>query len=220
MDKNAAFKNLLFDLDGTLTDPALGITSAAQYALCKMGIEVADRTTLTWLIGPPLIGSFEEGFGMTNLQALEALKHYREYFSERGIFENEIYPGIRELLSELCESGTKVVLATSKPDVYSKRILEHFDIDKYFYFLAANTLTESRPEKSDVISYAIESCKIKAPTEAVMVGDRKYDILGGKMFGLVTVGTSYGFGGREELLSAGADGIADTVDELRMLITD
>ena len=82
MDKNAAFKNLLFDLDGTLTDPALGITSAAQYALGKMGIEVADRTTLTWLIGPPLIGSFEEGFGMTNLQALEALKHYREYFSE------------------------------------------------------------------------------------------------------------------------------------------
>ena len=86
MDKNAVFKNLLFDLDGTLTDPALGITSAAQYALCKMGIEVADRTTLTWLIGPPLIGSFEEGFGMTNLQALEALKHYREYFSEKGIF--------------------------------------------------------------------------------------------------------------------------------------
>ena len=97
MDKNAVFKNLLFDLDGTLTDPALGITSAAQYALCKMGIEVADRTTLTWLIGPPLIGSFEEGFGMTNLQALEALKHYREYFSEKGIFENEIYPGIPEL---------------------------------------------------------------------------------------------------------------------------
>ena len=94
------------------------------------------------------------------------------------------------------------------------------DIDKYFYFLAANTLTESRPEKSDVIAYAIESCKIKVPAEAVMAGDRKYDILGGKMFGLVTVGTSYGFGGREELLSAGADGIADTVDELRTLITD
>lgn len=92
MDKNAVFKNLLFDLDGTLTDPALGITSAAQYALCKMGIEVADRTTLTWLIGPPLIGSFEEGFGMTNLQALEALKHYREYFSERAYLKTRYIP--------------------------------------------------------------------------------------------------------------------------------
>lgn len=92
MDKNAVFKNLLFDLDGTLTDPALGITSAAQYALGKMGIEVADRTTLTWLIGPPLIGSFEEGFGMTNLQALEALKHYREYFSERAYLKTRYIP--------------------------------------------------------------------------------------------------------------------------------
>ena len=124
MDKNAAFKNLLFDLDGTLTDPALGITSAAQYALGKMGIEVADRTTLTWLIGPPLIGSFEEGFGMTNLQALETLKHYREYFSEKGIFENQLYPGIAELLSDLKAAGRRVMVATSKPEEFTHRILE------------------------------------------------------------------------------------------------
>ena len=178
------------------------------------------REALYKFIGPPLLYSFKEYCGFSEKDAELAVAYYRERFSDVGLFENEIYPGIRELLSELCESGTKVVLATSKPDVYSKRILEHFDIDKYFYFLAANTLTESRPEKSDVIAYAIESCKIKVPAEAVMVGDRKYDILGGKMFGLVTVGTSYGFGGREELLSAGADGIADTVDELRTLITD
>ncbi|MFR3907668.1 MAG: HAD hydrolase-like protein, partial [Christensenellales bacterium] len=139
MDKNAAFKNLLFDLDGTLTDPALGITSAAQYALGKMGIEVADRTTLTWLIGPPLIGSFEEGFGMTNLQALEALKHYRAYFSEKGIFENEIYPGIAELLSDLKAAGRRVMVATSKPEEFTHRILEHFDIARYFDFVGGNT---------------------------------------------------------------------------------
>ena len=138
MDKNAVFKNLLFDLDGTLTDPALGITSAAQYALCKMGIEVADRTTLTWLIGPPLIGSFEEGFGMTNLQALEALKHYREYFSEKGIFENEIYPGIAELLSDLKAAGRRVMVATSKPEDFTHRILEHFDIARYFDFVGGH----------------------------------------------------------------------------------
>lgn len=214
------YKYALFDLDGTLTDPAPGITNCIMYALRKFGITPPPREELYKFIGPPLLYSFKEYCGFSEKDAELAVAYYRERFSDVGLFENEIYPGIRELLSELCENGTKVVLATSKPDVYSKRILEHFDIDKYFYFLAANTLTESRPEKSDVIAYAIESCKIKVPTEAVMVGDRKYDILGGKMFGLVTVGTSYGFGGREELLSAGADGIADTVDELRMLITD
>lgn len=214
------YKYALFDLDGTLTDPAPGITNCIMYALRKFGITSPPREALYKFIGPPLLYSFKEYCGFSEKDAELAVAYYRERFSDVGLFENEIYPGIRELLSELCENGTKVVLATSKPDVYSKRILEHFDIDKYFYFLAANTLTESRPEKSDVIAYAIESCKIKAPAEAVMVGDRKYDILGGKMFGLVTVGTSYGFGGREELLSAGADGIADTVDELRMLITD
>ena len=214
------YKYALFDLDGTLTDPAPGITNCIMYALRKFGITPPPREELYKFIGPPLLYSFKEYCGFSEKDAELAVAYYRERFSDVGLFENEIYPGIRELLSELCENGTKVVLATSKPDVYSKRILEHFDIDKYFYFLAANTLTESRPEKSDVIAYAIESCKIKAPAEAVMVGDRKYDILGGKMFGLVTVGTSYGFGGREELLSAGADGIADTVDELRTLITD
>lgn len=158
MDKNAVFKNLLFDLDGTLTDPALGITSAAQYALCKMGIEVADRTTLTWLIGPPLIGSFEEGFGMTNLQALEALKHYREYFSEKGIFENEIYPGIAELLSDLKAAGRRVMVATSKPEDFTHRILEHFDIARYFDFVGGNTMDEGRPTKADVIAHVLRSC--------------------------------------------------------------
>jgi len=214
------YKYALFDLDGTLTDPAPGITNCIMYALRKFGITPPPREELYKFIGPPLLYSFKEYCGFSEKDAELAVAYYRERFSDVGLFENEIYPGIRELLSELCENSTKVILATSKPDVYSKRILEHFDIDKYFYFLAANTLTESRPEKSDVIAYAIESCKIKAPGEAVMVGDRKYDILGGKMFGLVTVGVSYGFGGREELLSAGADEIADTVDELRTLITD
>ncbi len=208
----------LFDLDGTLTDPSLGITNCIMYALKKFGIAPPPREELYKFIGPPLLYSFKEYCGFSEKDAELAVSYYRERFSEVGLFENEIYPGIKELLSELCENGTRVVLATSKPDVYSKRILEHFDIDKYFYFLAANTLAESRPEKSDVIAYAIESCKIKTPREAVMVGDRKYDILGGKTFGLVTVGVSYGFGGREELLLSGADKIADTVEELRGII--
>ena len=162
------YKYALFDLDGTLTDPAPGITNCIMYALRKFGITPPPREALYKFIGPPLLYSFKEYCGFSEKDAELAVAYYRERFSDVGLFENEIYPGIRELLSELCESGTKVVLATSKPDVYSKRILEHFDIDKYFYFLAANTLTESRPEKSDVIAYAIESCKIKVPAEAVI----------------------------------------------------
>ena len=184
MDKNAVFKNLLFDLDGTLTDPALGITSAAQYALGKMGIEVTDRTSLTWLIGPPLIGSFEEGFGMTNLQALETLKHYRAYFSEKGIFENEIYPGIAELLSDLKAAGRRVMVATSKPEDFTHRILDHFDIARYFDFVGGNTMDEGRPTKADVVSYVLRSCPEAAPENTLMIGDRSYDVEGAGAFGL------------------------------------
>lgn len=214
------YKYALFDLDGTLTDPAPGITNCIMYALRKFGITPPPREELYKLIGPPLLYSFRESFGLSENDAELALSYYRERFSDVGLFENEMYSGIKELLSDLFLSGTKVILATSKPDVYSKRILEHFDIDRYFYFLAANTLDESRPEKSDVIAYAMESCKINAPHEAVMVGDRKYDILGGKQFGLRTVGVSYGFGGREELEKAGADEIADTAEELHLILTE
>mgnify|MGYP002561592981 FL=1 len=218
MDKNAVFKNLLFDLDGTLTDPALGITSAAQYALGKMGIEVADRTTLTWLIGPPLIGSFEEGFGMTNLQALEALKHYREYFSEKGIFENQIYPGIAELLSDLKAAGRRVMVATSKPEDFTHRILDHFDIARYFDFVGGNTMDEGRPTKADVIAHVLRSCPDAAPENTLMIGDRKYDAEGARAFGLDCAGVLYGYGSREELEHAGAAYIVESVAALRELL--
>lgn len=218
MDKNAVFKNLLFDLDGTLTDPALGITSAAQYALGKMGIEVTDRTTLTWLIGPPLIGSFEKGFGMTNLQALETLKHYRAYFSEKGIFENEIYPGIAELLSDLKAAGRRVMVATSKPEDFTHRILDHFDIARYFDFVGGNTMDEGRPTKADVVSYVLRSCPEAAPENTLMIGDRRYDVEGAGAFGLDCAGVLYGYGSREELEQAGARYIVESVAALRELL--
>ena len=182
MDKNAVFNNLLFDLDGTLTDPALGITSAAQYALGKMGIEVADRTTLTWLIGPPLIGSFEEGFGMTTLQALE------------------------------------VMVATSKPEDFTHRILDHFDIARYFDFVGGNTMDEGRPTKADVIAHVLRSCPDAAPENTLMIGDRKYDAEGARAFGLDCAGVLYGYGSREELEHAGAAYIVESVAALRELL--
>ena len=212
------YKYALFDLDGTLTDPAPGITNCIMYALRKFGITPPPREALYKFIGPPLLYSFKEYCGFSEKDAELAVAYYRERFSDVGLFENEIYPGIRELLSELCESGTKVVLATSKPDVYSKRILEHFDIDKYFYFLAANTLTESRPEKSDVIAYAIESCKIKVPAEAVMVGDRKYDIVGAHKAGVACAAVLFGYGSREEFDEYKADYIVESFKEVENLV--
>lgn len=211
------YEYVLFDLDGTLTDPAIGITNSVIYALEKSGVTPPLREALYKFIGPPLVYSFKEYCGFTEEEAVRAVGYYRERFSDTGLFENEIYPGIKELLSRLRDSGTKIVLATSKPDVYSERILLHFDIRKYFFFVAGNTLSESRPEKEDVISYAIESCGID-PSRAVMVGDRKYDILGGKKFGMRTIGVTYGYGGEEELSEAGADELAKDADELEKLV--
>lgn len=204
----------LFDLDGTLTDPALGITNSVMYALSNFGISADDRRELYKFIGPPLLYSFETFFGFSREESQKALSYYREYFSEKGIFENEKYEGIDALLSSLKAQGTKIVLATSKPDVYAEKILEHFDIAEYFYFISGNTLSESRPEKTDVIEYAIKNCGIKDTSHAIMTGDRKYDISGAKAFGLVSVGVSYGYGSEEELKDAGADFIAATVAEL------
>ena len=211
------YEYILFDLDGTLTDPALGITESVRYALERLGITPPKREELLKFIGPPLIYSFKEYCGLTDEQAAIALGCYRERFLKIVLFENEIYGGIEELLKRLYGGGTRIVLATSKPDVYSERILEHFDIRKYFYFVAGNTLSESRPEKEDVIAYAIESCGID-PAGAVMVGDRKYDILGGKKFGMKTVGVTYGYGGEEELKAAGADELAGNIAELETLL--
>ncbi len=218
MDKSAVFKNLLFDLDGTLTDPALGITSAAQYALANMGIEVADRKTLNWMIGPPLIGSFEEGFGMTRPQAMEALGYYREYFSEKGIFENSVYPGMAELLRDLKAAGRRVMVATSKPEEFTHRILEHFGIARYFDFVGGNTMDEARPTKADVVAHVLRSCPEAAPESTLMIGDRKYDVEGARAFRLDCAGVLYGYGSREELEQAGARYIVESVAALRGLL--
>lgn len=204
----------LFDLDGTLTDPAEGITNAVMYALGKFGIYISDRRDLYKFIGPPLKASFSEYYGFSEENADLALKYYREYFSEKGIFENVKYPGIDGVLDALSRAGTTISLATSKPDLFSERILEKFGLRKYFSFIAANTMDELRPTKEDVIAYAVEKLHITDPSSAIMIGDRKYDIVGGKTFGMKTLGVAYGYGGRKELEDAGADLIADSVGEL------
>jgi phosphoglycolate phosphatase len=210
------FHTVLFDLDGTLTDPGEGITNSVRYALWKFGIEESDRKKLEKFIGPPLTRSFAEHYGFGEEKAKQALEYYREYFADKGIFENEIYPGIPGLLAELKGNGVSVVLATSKPEPFAREILRHFGIHGFFDLVAGNTLDEKRPLKSDVIGYLVNERGVRAGRETVMVGDRVYDVQGGKQFGLYTVAVAYGYGCPEEL--EGADRIAGTVEELRGIL--
>lgn len=210
-------QNLLFDLDGTLTDPALGITNSVMYALEKFGIRVSDRRELYSFIGPPLIDSFIEFYGFTHEQASEALAYYREYFSVTGIFENEVYEGIPDMLETLKKEGKKIYLATSKPLLFAEKILRHFDLYKYFDGVYGASMDEKMNKKEQVIAYILEKEKID-PSTACMIGDRKFDVEGGKLFGLTTVGVTFGYGDEKELCDAGADHIAHGVAELKNIL--
>ncbi|MBR5295039.1 MAG: HAD hydrolase-like protein [Clostridia bacterium] len=208
-------KNFFFDLDGTLTDPGLGITNSVMYSLKSYGICETNREKLYTFIGPPLVESFMEHYGFTREEGYEATRRFQEYFSQKGLFENTVYQGIPQLLSQLKETGGRIILATSKPEEFSLRILEHFDLLQYFDFVCGATMDEkTRSKKEDVLSYALKT-SLSDPKESVMIGDRKFDILAGKRFGLSTVGVLYGYGDREELKKAGADEICESVEELK-----
>lgn len=211
------YNTVLFDLDGTLTDPGQGITNSVAYSLKKFGIEVEDKRELYKFIGPPLLDSFMKYYGFSEEKAETAITYYREYFRDKGIFENEVYDGIENLLNEIKESGRKIILATSKPEEFAKRILVHFGLDKYFDYAAGATMDTSRNKKGDVIAYALKESSCN-PQNAVMVGDRLHDILGAKENGLDSIGVLFGYGSREELENAGADYIAETVEDIMKYI--
>ena len=208
------FKTILFDLDGTLTDPALGITNSVAYALSKWDITVSDRSELFKFIGPPLLDSFAEHYGFSDSQSRLALKYYREYFTDRGMFENRVYNGIPELLSALKSRNKKLIVATSKPEEFAVRILQHFELDGYFDFIGGASMDETRVKKADVIQYALDSCNIIDRSSVVMVGDSHHDIDGAKLCGLPSIGVTYGYGSIDELKDAGADFIALSVEDI------
>jgi phosphoglycolate phosphatase len=213
------YNTVLFDLDGTLTDPAMGITNSVAYALKKWNIEVKDRSELLKFIGPPLLDAFSEEYGFSAADSKKTLDWYREYFGEKGIYENVIYNGIDDMLRTLKSRGKRIVLATSKPEEYAIIILKHFDIYKYFDFVAGATMDESiRSKKADVIKYALDSCGITDVSDVVMVGDREHDVIGAKQFGIDTVGVLYGYGNREELTAAGAKYIAEKVEDILTIV--
>ena len=205
---------IFFDLDGTLTDPGLGITNAVMYALERFGISVAERSSLYRFIGPPLIDSFTEFYGFSDADARLAVSCYREYYADKGLFENSPYPGIAEVLARLRDSGRKLLVATSKPDGFSRQILERFDLMQYFDFLAGAAMDETRTKKSEVIDWALEHCTEVPRSEILMVGDRRHDVLGAKEFNLPCLGVLYGYGSREELNEAGAIALAETPEQV------
>jgi len=212
------YQNILFDLDGTLTDPYEGITGGIKYAAREMGYPIKDESRLREAIGPSLAFAFGELIGMKEEEITEAIRQYRVYYSRQGALENEIYPGIRELLAELHAQGRHVILSSSKPEEFCTQILAHFDILKYFHFVGGNNFKEERPSKEAVIRHVMANCPDVTAENTLMVGDRCYDVTGSAKCGIACAGVLYGFGTREELEEAGAKYIVKTVDELRELI--
>ncbi|MBO7637583.1 MAG: HAD family hydrolase [Treponema sp.] len=211
------FDYIFFDLDGTLTDPALGITNSFKHALEYFGLEIPSYEKLCSFIGPPLVDTFRTQFGFSDEKASLGVVKYREYFAEKVLLENSVYPGIHNLLSDLKDAGKKLVVATSKPEEYSIRIIEHFGLAPYFENVCGSLMDESRSKKDQVIEYALERNKIGDRSKVLMVGDRKHDILGAKKTGLKSCGVLFGYGSLEELNAAGADYIAGDMAELKKI---
>lgn len=210
-------KYLLFDLDGTLTDPFTGITRSVQHALKHYGIIENDLNLLTPFIGPPLIDSFRERYHFSEEQAKEAVCYYREYFVEKGWCENKVYPGIPELLKHLQEAGRKLYVATSKPTPFAEKILSHFNLSRYFERIEGSSLDHTKMRKAEVMQSLLAQAVITEKGEAIMVGDRKYDVIGAHEVSVECVGVLYGYGSREELISAGADYVVPSVEALSAL---
>lgn len=208
------YDTILFDLDGTLTDPGVGITNAVAYALHQYGIIIEDKTILYPFIGPPLLDSFQKYYGFSDEKANRAITYYREYYSKTGIFENVVYDGIKELLQNLKEHNKSLIVATSKPELFARQILDHFGLSEYFRFIAGATMDGSLSRKGDIIKYALNRCNITSVSSAIMIGDREHDVIGAKKAGIDCIGVLFGYGTRTELEAAGASYIAESVSDI------
>jgi len=214
------YHTVFFDLDGTLTASAPGILNCVRYALERMGIDPGEHVTAKNFVGPPLVQSFSQHYGMDDQQAKQALTFYRERFSTVGLFENSVYAGIPETLATLQDAGKQLVIATGKPEVYALRILDHFDLSKYFVHVAGSLLDGSRDDKIAVLRYAMQlcdsGCDRKSNNDCVMVGDRATDVAAARTCGMQAVGVRWGDGVPGEL--DGADAVADTPEALTRIL--
>jgi phosphoglycolate phosphatase len=209
---------ILFDLDGTLTDPKIGITKSVQYALAKFNIHEPDLDKLIPFIGPPLIESFQEFYGLNDADAHMAVTYYREYFTETGIYENAVFPGITELLSKLSANNKQIIMATSKPTIFAEQIAQHFGIGQFFSTIVGSNLDGSRMSKTEIIDYILQTIPHLDRQNIVMIGDRKHDIIGAQNNNIDSIAVAYGYGTIEELQAAKATFIVQSIDQLASLL--
>lgn len=196
-------KNILIDLDGTLTDPKVGITTSARYGLEKIGHPISDEINIDWIIGPPLKASLAKILNVEadHVLAEQALMAYRERFAVKGLYENHVFEGVAETLAELKRRGYRLFVATAKPTVYAKQILEHFDLAQYFTEIYGSELNGERTNKAELIQYILAQQQLQAD-QCMMVGDREHDILGARQNGMETIAVNYGYGSQQELALA------------------
>lgn len=208
------YKYIFWDLDGTISDSGEGIFNAIAHTVGQMDIELPPPEILRKFVGPPLRDSFVKYCGLSIEESEKAVTIFREYYKDKGIYENKMYVGMDELLKKLTETGYICVVATSKPEMHARSIIQRYGIDKYFLYIAGATLDDSRVEKAQVIAYALETCGIKDKSQVVMVGDRAFDCIGAKLNGIDCIGVLYGYGERQELEETGVVAIASDLKEL------
>jgi phosphoglycolate phosphatase len=208
-----AFSVFLFDLDGTITDSREGIFNSLEYAFRQLGSKQQSKDFTGW-IGPPLIDSFTDFCGGDRECAERALAYYREYYTEKGIFENRLYPGIRDFLSELAKKGSILLLATSKPKPYALQIMDHFDLKKFFHSIHGSTLDSSLVDKESIMGAALEAARPERAGDCLMIGDRYHDMEGARAHGIAFCGVTWGYGSPGEL--QGADYLVESMEELAL----
>ncbi|MED0982499.1 HAD family hydrolase [Bacillus paramycoides] len=209
------YKIFLFDLDGTLTDPKEGIINSVLYALEKMGIEEGKISELDSFIGPPIQQSFAERYNMSEIEIEQAVVYFREYLKKSGLLENKIYDGIPTLLQELKDAGNRLYVATSKPTIFAKQVIEHFQLTSFFEEIVGSNLDGTRIKKEEIIDHILQTNEELKKEEIVMIGDRKHDIIGANNNGIASIGVLYGYGSEKELSEARATYIVKDVEELQ-----
>ncbi|MEK4912487.1 MULTISPECIES: HAD family hydrolase [Bacillus] len=209
------YTTFLFDLDGTLTDPKEGIINAVLYVLEKMGIEEVNISELDSFIGPPMQQSFADRYNMNEIEVERAVFYFREYLKQSGLLENKVYDGIGALLHELKDAGNRLFVATSKPTVFAKQVIEHFQLTSFFEEIVGSNLDGTRIKKEEIIAHILQTNEELQKEEMVMIGDRKHDVIGANSNGIASIGVLYGYGNENELSDAGAIHIVKDVEELQ-----
>lgn len=211
-------QNIFLDLDGTLVDPRIGITTSIRHALSEMGVEASDPDELTWFIGPPLRESFEVLLG-AGADIERAVALYRDYYSDEGLFEAELYDGVGEMLMDLRDTGAALWIATSKPHVYAERVVEEFGISAWVEGIFGAELDGTRATKTEVLAEALAQTGAD-PAQSLMLGDRRHDIEGARMNGMAVIGALWGYGDPEELRMSEPDALAGAPGEVAELALD